>query len=467
MVSEKFRYQLREELAQWQAEGIVSHNISEQLANRYGLSELDTASRDRFVTILLGLGSVLLGLAAITFVAANWQQWTREIKVFLLLSLFISVSAGGFYLWQHSTRQRLGQALLLLGSLILGANLGLMSQMFHLSGAAYQLYLVWSLGVLAMAYSLRITLLGILALLLAFVGYCLGIPDLFTLRISPFVLALQHMSLLASMLFIPLAYWCRSPWLFGLGSALVTVALEVSTAGALAVAETPQLAWNSLIAIVLAIPPLLLWAYQDALWGLPWAYFDTVACRLALIYLAVVCFSLSFNTVWQEAWTSTADATRSNYWHWLITIDILVLLGLTVFAWWRLGYRVGKRGWRLDATSTAIAGMVAIATAVVWWQINMGALGAIATFTFNLLLAGLAIGLIRESLASGTRLGFWGGIFLLVLQLLSRMLEYNTGLLLKSIVLFGCGVTVMAAGLWFERYVRHFETKRLSSRLNP
>jgi uncharacterized membrane protein len=37
------------------------------------------------------------------------------------------------------------------------------------------------------------------------------------------------------------------------------------------------------------------------------------------------------------------------------------------------------------------------------------------------------------------------------------MFEYNTGLLLKAIVLFGCGIAVIVAGLWFERYLRAFE----------
>ena len=73
---------------------------------------------------------------------------------------------------------------------------------------------------------------------------------------------------------------------------------------------------------------------------------------------------------------------------------------------------------------------------------------------FRSLLFLLAVGLIRQALAQGKRLGFWGGILLLGIQLTARMLEYETGLLWKAIVLFGCGIAVIAAGLWFERYLR-------------
>jgi len=43
---------------------------------------------------------------------------------------------------------------------------------------------------------------------------------------------------------------------------------------------------------------------------------------------------------------------------------------------------------------------------------------------------------------------------MLTLQILSRVLEYETGLLVKSLVFVICGVGVIFVGLWFERYVR-------------
>jgi uncharacterized membrane protein len=78
----------------------------------------------------------------------------------------------------------------------------------------------------------------------------------------------------------------------------------------------------------------------------------------------------------------------------------------------------------------------------------------VAISIFNLLLFLLAVGLIREGLAQGQRRLFWGGMVLLTLQIFSRMLEYDTDLLFKSLVLFLCGFGVIAAGLWFERYLR-------------
>ncbi|NJL89925.1 MAG: hypothetical protein HC916_09180 [Coleofasciculaceae cyanobacterium SM2_1_6] len=44
---------------------------------------------------------------------------------------------------------------------------------------------------------------------------------------------------------------------------------------------------------------------------------------------------------------------------------------------------------------------------------------------------------------------------ILTAQIFSRTFEYETGLLLKSLVLILCGIGVMVAGVWFERYRRH------------
>ena len=89
MVSDKFRHQLRREVELWQAEGSIDDIVYQYLAARYQFDRLDTVARNRFVAILIGIGSILIGLGIITFVAANWQYLPRTVKTLLLLSLFM------------------------------------------------------------------------------------------------------------------------------------------------------------------------------------------------------------------------------------------------------------------------------------------------------------------------------------------------------------------------------------------
>ncbi|MEK0186527.1 MAG: DUF2157 domain-containing protein, partial [Oscillatoriales cyanobacterium] len=81
MISDQFRRELRSQAKLWQAEGLIDTSLYQQLADRYQFHTLESASRNRFLGILISLGSILLALGVITFVAANWQVWSREARV--------------------------------------------------------------------------------------------------------------------------------------------------------------------------------------------------------------------------------------------------------------------------------------------------------------------------------------------------------------------------------------------------
>lgn len=453
---DSFRRQLRHEAELWQAEGLINASQYQQLSERYQFNKLETVGRDRFVMVLIGVGSILLGLGVITFVAANWQAASRELKLTLLLTLFLVVNIAGFYLWRQpgkaaGRRQRLGQGLLLLGALILGANLALLAQMFHISGSGYQLFLCWGLGVLAMAYSLRLTLLGVLAIILVQLGYWMGLGELYSPGDS-WLLMVQHMPLLAGLLFVPLAYWCRSVGIFALAAIAVVTSLQFNLKPLqILTYSTNSASWVP--AIAFGLPAALLWGYDDLLWpNVTARLFQPFARNLAVLFLSILFYILSFHGIWD---TSSYQPVHYNSPESLLPwIDIVILTGLALFEWWYLVRQTSKRRVHqsMDLTTGMIA-CVAITALVSFWHLSISPIRVIATITFNALLSMLAGGLIYKGLTRGKRRAFWSGMVLLTLQILSRMLEYDTGLLFKSFVFVLCGVGVIAAGLWFERHL--------------
>ena len=453
MASEKFRYQLRQEAQQWRDEGLISPETYEQLATRYRLQELDSASRDRFILIVLGLGFILLGLGVITFVAANWQTWSRPIQVLLLLGLFMGTNCTGFYLWRSPDQRqsRLGQGLLLLGALSLGANLGLMSQMFHQTGAAYTLYLIWGLGVWAMAYALRLTSLGFMAIMLMAIAYCGGIWHFDSLG-STSGQELQQMSLIISFLFIPLAYYCHSRWIFGLSSVLIVFALGANLSHYLTVADLSSTSFIPPLLFIL--PPGLLWSYgDDLLFPNSDVNFEAINRKLAVFYLGCFFYLCSFN-FWDNNFDSTQSGKFIDFAPWSLLIAPIIFTIWGIWSWWQLGVRrTNNLPWRLDRNSTYVGTILIILFGLIWFNIAVTPIGIAGTIIFNLLLFLLAIILISQSVREGRRFNFWLGIILLILQIFSRMFEYNTGLILKAIALFACGIAAILAGLWFERYL--------------
>ncbi|MGB7416793.1 MAG: DUF2157 domain-containing protein, partial [Thermosynechococcaceae cyanobacterium] len=276
MVSEQFRRQLRQEAEQWRQEKLINDAVYGQLTERYRFDEIESFARNRFVTILIGVGCILLGLGVITFVAANWQAWSRWGRVLLLMATFIGVNAAGFYLWRRPANkkglQRLGHGLLLAGALCLGANMALMSQMFHQSGEIHELYLAWSLGVVVMAYSLRLSSLGILAWILMAMGYS---SRLFvtagwdgSLMESSAVsgvlnLMFENMALVGVALFLPLAYHCRSRVIFGLVGVSFPPVLMLELFKFVSIS-------GEMVALSIVLPPALLWAHDQNLYRSLW-----------------------------------------------------------------------------------------------------------------------------------------------------------------------------------------------------
>ncbi|MEM6714545.1 MAG: DUF2157 domain-containing protein [Cyanobacteria bacterium P01_C01_bin.147] len=482
VASDEFRRELQREAREWRSSELISEEQYQQLASKYEFATIETAARDRFIMILLGLGSILIGIGAITFVAANWQALSQTVKAGLLLTAMIICDVSGFALInrvQPSDRwRRLGQALLLLGALLLGANLALMGQIVHTSSTRYELCVTWALGILLMAYCMRLPFLGMLALLILGVGYWSALWDMVWLQNRLLgVWTLQTMPLLIAALFVPLSYRCRSPMLFALSviallSSLLVLILEVGR-------SLPY--W--LDALVLVMPFALLWAYDDRLWPLlaqwiarfPWRGqsstpslttpsrngadeateqpFQPVARGLMLFSLSLLYWVLSFRDVWLTSASRSLLDTQVWRNSGLVLLTLLGLSAWTLGSWVYLGWR-RQRVWRLEGLNAIVLGFLLITAALFFATFVAGPLPIFATTVMNILLAVLSLGMMREGLGSGVRAPFWWGLVMLTLQILSRVLEYETGLLVKSLVCVACGVGVMLIGLWFERYVR-------------
>lgn len=491
MLSDKFRRQLRQETSQWLEEGLIDTSQYNQISQRYEFDALDVAARDRFVAIFIGLGSVLLGLGVITFVAANWQDIPRLVRVILLLTLFIGVNVGGYFLWRQPVaafngRQRwvhrLGEGLLLLGGLILGANLALMGQIFHQSGSPSGLFLIWAIGVALTAYGLQLRSLSVLSILLMGIGYWLGVRDSWTLNEAFGAnYILQYMPLLSGVLFIPLAYWCRSRAVFVLGAIAVLTSLEMTILDLEQIVEEIP---GILLTLAVVLPAALFWSYDDAFWN--WLFrrppaqmefrFRPAAQSLAIVHLAIATYLLSFRGFWtppQEfiPFTTQMTALFQSGLPILLNLNLPLVMLLTLGQWFfQISPRHERGRWGLTSRDGMVLVFLVVAKLVISWHWSIAPIWAPAVYLFNVLLFLLASALIREAIAQGERFRFWSGMLLLALQIFSRMLEYNTSLLFKSLVFALCGIGVIIIGLWFERYVRSFaspQTANLSASEEP
>lgn len=474
MILDNFVRKLRQEAERWRDEGLISSSQHQQLADRYQFNKIEEAARESSGLIAIAVGSLLFGLGIIIFVAANWQTWSREVKFILLMSLFLSTAITGFLTWRQPTlaqnegkkaqrnKRLLGEALLILSALILGATLMLMAQIFNISGSASQLFLAWGFGVLVMAYSLSLNSLGILAIILVQIGYWLGLREFWSAAndLNWARLAVRHMPLISWLFFVPLAYICRSRIIFVLAAIAFTLSLQYN------LNPLPLLTFSDVVpwvaSFALALPPALFWSYDDLLFPtIHYRLFQPIARNLALICFAVVFYLLSFRWQWQSFSVGNSLNNFSNVFQSLPIIDLGILSGLAVLQWLFLfRHRSNPTRREVFFTIAVIATFLGFIIILPFWHQSIGRIIELGIFVFNVLLITLSWGLIQEGLKLNNRVSFWCGMLLFILQIISRLLEYNTDLLFRALVFVLCGSGLISAGLWFERRLNERPTAR-------
>jgi uncharacterized membrane protein len=97
-----------------------------------------------------------VGAGVILFFASNWPLLPAWFKVAAILAATVGAYAGGYHLaYTRGDYPRLGHSLFFLGSLLYGAGIWLIAQIFHLQSDFAGGFLLWGLGVLPVVYVTR------------------------------------------------------------------------------------------------------------------------------------------------------------------------------------------------------------------------------------------------------------------------------------------------------------------------
>lgn len=106
----------------------------------------------RAVRIFATIGAGLVGIGVILFVASNWN-WMGPVARVLVLFLGYAVVVIGAYLAEKRGFPKVAHAVWLLVTLMLGANIFLLAQIFNHSLTYWQGPFLWMIGAIAMGYA--------------------------------------------------------------------------------------------------------------------------------------------------------------------------------------------------------------------------------------------------------------------------------------------------------------------------
>ena len=208
---------LRAEIAQWLREGIISDEQAKALYARYpatvtvrgGSRRASSGLRSHRVegqwgkVIFAALGVAIFGMGVILLFAYNWDGMHRYAKLAVIgVSVLLAHGAGMALFRVDSQHRHLGESLHLLGTILFGAGIWLVAQIYHFDAHYPDGFLLWFIAALSLAWALPSAAQGILAtvLLLLWSG----------LETFEFQRHLPQASWILLLTLLPLAWWQRS-----------------------------------------------------------------------------------------------------------------------------------------------------------------------------------------------------------------------------------------------------------------
>jgi uncharacterized membrane protein len=139
--------QLKIDLEEWIKKGLVPEESRDEI-----LASLGTGRAGSPLAVILAVfGVILLGLGVLSFVGVNWAAMTKFSRLVLLFGSMWA--AYGLAIW-FTLRDRalFGQAFVLLGVLLFGANIWLIAQTYNINSHFPDGILLWGAGALAAAF---------------------------------------------------------------------------------------------------------------------------------------------------------------------------------------------------------------------------------------------------------------------------------------------------------------------------
>jgi len=146
MLDRVYRQRLDADLARWEADGVITPAVV--AAIRIALPPL--APGINIAVVVAIVGGLLIAAAFLAFVAAHWIEIARLLRLAILFAGILSAHGLGAW-FARAGQPVLADLCAAVGSIIFGAAIALVGQMYHLGGDFAGGMLLWAAGALATA----------------------------------------------------------------------------------------------------------------------------------------------------------------------------------------------------------------------------------------------------------------------------------------------------------------------------
>jgi uncharacterized membrane protein len=165
-MSRKF---IENEGRRWTELGIVTPQQYEQILHLY-------TEKKHAIGLVPILGSILVALGILSFVAANWQDIPQLLRLIIIIAAMVGFYGAGETLLKRE-HGKLGISLIGIGLITFGAGIVLVAQMFHLEAYDITSWMVWGAAGIVLTYLYRSRYLFLISLLILTFGQLYSINE--------------------------------------------------------------------------------------------------------------------------------------------------------------------------------------------------------------------------------------------------------------------------------------------------
>ena len=197
---------LKQEVSAWLEDGLVSQAQAASILARY--SDVGHTGLARLVFSVIG--ATLFGFGVILFFAWNWDAMSHISKLATIFLALLAAQLAGIWFRFRANNHVLGEGVLGLGTILFGAGIILIAQIYHIDEHYPNAFLAWGLGALAMAWAVASVAQGLIAVALLVLW--------FFVELNSFHHMLHVAAPLIGLGLLPLAWQLRSRVLFVSGT---------------------------------------------------------------------------------------------------------------------------------------------------------------------------------------------------------------------------------------------------------
>ena len=365
-----------------------------------------------FRALIIAFGVICIGLAAITFVAANWDQIPRPARLGMIGGALWAAWIGAIWAGRRGSVPWF-EGLSLLACAFYGAAIMLVAQLYHIQGEPAEAVWLWAVGTLIAAAMLRVVMPLALAIALFFLWFVMSLErDFATINLLYLgwwalgaLLAVLlpsrfcgHVSALTLIAWIVISLVQSDvdvlPTMLATGTGFVAVSLLLASIGAgrwLRGFEGAALFYA--LALVAGLVVLLHAAFGN---DFPWLSHRPPGLLPALFAAPVACLAIALWGYMQGV------TTRYDLWVTVIAVTLFTLIfALLPVSWLSAGFALAlfvwitRMGWRLNLRRLRVLGIAGfVVMLLVVYAETLGSLIGTAGFYLGvgvILLAGAAL----------------------------------------------------------------------------